>query len=482
MKLKDNHATSPAKSYFEIINLLRTLGFKYSIDKDSSILVEFSCCSFWKLSLIKKNDFFTIGLHYRTGNKYKDTDIHEVYPLVFSAILNVLGICTIRHLGEASFVSDEEVESMYIFPTQPFHDGIRLDNSEHLKSLLDLILNLYYFHENDHHIFDANPTEGSFTRDNVELESWSKKFTHLLSGENNFSLLRENPNWLFMRSYEDELFICKNKDVCSFLKKLTSTHSDKIKTLKGVSSDIVLNGSFSNTISHERYNLANCILISLGDIEDKVVIAQENHTIVISDEHFICLYGDTTINSFYKEKKLIINRQSQEATLLFLDRQFQWKIDTRKESALFEDLILELLNREPNIISVKKVAPTNQGDNGRDLICDYDMDYNCYARATTKKRVGKMIIQCKTNLSKSKKKSIGVNDVQLADTIYFYEPDGYMLVVNTQITKDLTEKLEKAKSRSNLDCTDWWNSFDIEERLRKHPDIQFRYKSIVDYA
>jgi hypothetical protein len=68
-----------------------------------------------------------------------------------------------------------------------------------------------------------------------------------------------------------------------------------------------------------------------------------------------------------------------------------------------------------------------------------------------------------------------------ADTIYDYKPNAYLLVVNSQVTRDLTEYFEKIRNRDNLHWIDWWNSFDIEERLRINPDIMSRYKSIIGY-
>ena len=159
-------------------------------------------------------------------------------------------------------------------------------------------------------------------------------------------------------------------------------------------------------------------------------------------------------------------------------------IETREDSAVFEDLVLELLNREPYIFSVKKVAPTNQSDNGRDLICEYNMRYDerRVEQGESPIQIGKMIVQCKTNLNSSKRSSIRKSDVDIANTIFDYRPDGYMLVVNTQITRDLTEMLERQKDRKEQNRILWWNSFDLEERLRKNPDILARYNDIVGYS
>ena len=91
-------------------------------------------------------------------------------------------------------------------------------------------------------------------------------------------------------------------------------------------------------------------------------------------------------------------------------------------------------------------------------------------------------IQWKTNLKHSKKSSVGISDVDTPSTIFNHRPDGYMLVVNTQITRDLTEMLERQRDRKEQNIILWWNAFDVEDRLRKYPDILARYRHIVDYA
>lgn len=195
-------------------------------------------------------------------------------------------------------------------------------------------------------------------------------------------------------------------------------------------------------------------------------------------------YTNCGLESVAEEKELIRLRQQKEISLLFGDQKFEWNIIDRQASGEFEDLILELLYREPWVFSVKKVAPTNQGDNGRDLICEYNMLHheNRVSKGAESIKLGKMIIQCKTNLKHSKTTSIGKSGVDMPSTLFDYRPDGYMLVVNTQTTRDLTEMLERQRDRKEQNAILWWNAFDVEDRLRKYPDILARYRHIVDYA
>ena len=249
-------------------------------------------------------------------------------------------------------------------------------------------------------------------------------------------------------------------------------------------SNVEVINEIRTTIPFKDEKYAKNLVAALGDTSKIEVISQENQLVFISDHHVVIKYSNCGLESVSEEKELIRLRQLKEISLLFGDQKFEWNIIDRQASGEFEDLVLELLNREPWVFSVRKVAPTNQGDNGRDLICEYNMlhNENRVSRGTESVQLGKMIVQCKTNLKHSKKSSISKSDVDMANTIFDYRPDGYMLVVNTQITRDLTEMLERQRDRKEQNTIVWWNAFDVEDRLRKNPDILARYRHLVNYA
>ena len=287
-----------------------------------------------------------------------------------------------------------------------------------------------------------------------------------------------------MRSFSERISVVKSPHIAKKLKRIYAINKDEIERLRGINSKIEIFKGLNHVIPLQHKKLAIDIFNALDDEKEIITIAQENQLVFISDAHLLFQYSDSGFSAFTQEKERIWQRQQQEIKLLFGDRKFEWKIKTREDSAVFEDLVLEILNREPYIFSVKKVAPTNQGDNGRDLICEYNMSYDerQVEKSEGSVKGGSMIVQCKTNLVSSKRSSIGKADVDVANTIFDYRPDGYMLVVNTQITRDLTEMLEKQRDRREQNRISWWNAFDVEERLRKNPDILARYRNIVDYT
>lgn len=200
----------------------------------------------------------------------------------------------------------------------------------------------------------------------------------------------------------------------------------------------------------------------------------------IGEEHIVFIKGNYNFDEFVKEKELIKQRHIRESSTLFKESSPKILISSQEDSVLFENLILDLLKRESYIFWAKKVALTNEADNGRDLICKFNLKHKNQTVKEDEIEVDykKLIVQCKTNFITSKKQSIGKSDVDIADTIFDYKPDGYMIVTNTQLTVRLTEYLETIEERENI-YIDWWNKEDIEERLIRYPELVSKYDNII---
>lgn len=464
------------------------LGFRTVTQKNGNISIFLECCPSWRISLYLMDDgtYFPL-IYFRQKRIEEVTDLHEIIPAVFAGMVKSKGHCSFRFLGEHNEWSgiEDELYGMYLFPSQPFNERIRPKYKQDLEVFFE-ILNLFFvYHLFQGDIFGCTESEEEdFSFDSPELNEWTNKITSALGNKISYvANLRKSPDWFYFRSFSEELSVCKSPHIAKLLKQLYSNNENEINCLNGVRAKIELFRNLSNAILYQHKDLAHKIFISLNDTTETIVISQENQLLFVSDLHIVLKYANSGFLGVAEEKELIWKRQQQEM-ILFGDKKIEWRIKTREDSAVFEDLVLELLNHEPYVFSVKKVAPTNQSDNGRDLICEYNMRYNerQIEKGESSIQVGNMIVQCKTNLSGSKRNSIGKSDVDIANTIFDYRPDGYMLVVNTQITRDLTEMLERHRNRKEQNRILWWNSFDLEERLRKNPDILARYKNIVGYA
>ncbi|MGP9687990.1 hypothetical protein ACT3TH_02395 [Psychrobacter sp. AOP22-C1-C5] len=467
---------------------LNPLGYKVEQRDGSDIFIS-HCCVPWVVRVIKEEDFYYPVFYFRTyfglGER---TDLHEVVPMVIVLVFRAIGKFSFRFLGQHNQFSgiEDELYGTYIFPSQPLSERIRVNSDSDLVSFQSILIGLIIIKNNIGDFLDIDEVgEQSYGWDGDEFINWVDKIQSIIGKDKGCTYNeRVNPTWYYFRSFESGVSVVKSKTLPVEIKTLYLKNKTETKIIDGVSASLYITKDLRNCLDNKRLDLAKKIINILEGKIEVIVIPNENISFVLGNQHIVSVTNDGGISAFLDQKEKVMLRNTRENEILFSDRRMKWTILTRKDSALFEDLILELLSREPYIISAKKVAPTNQGDNGRDIICDYNKAYT-KSRVSEKHssiEIGKLIVQCKTNLNDSNKKSIGKSDVGIADTIYDYAPDGYLLVVNSQATRDLTEYLEKIRERGHLHWIEWWNSFDIEERLRMNPDIMSRYKDLIYYS
>ncbi|EOU9523362.1 hypothetical protein ACOJCI_003841 [Cronobacter turicensis] len=471
----------------DFLERIKSLDYNVSINEKGNIFITLDCCPQWTFGLLNNHpDKYFPYFYYRERRVEEVTDLHEIIPSVLAAITKSYGKSSFRFLQEENDFSgvEDELYAMYWFPGQPLNEQIRKNKEQDFECLFEILKDLYTFHKYQGDFLGLCAIAyHDYSQDSAKLNVWVNRIRSFIGNHESYvANKRVNPNWFYFRSITSGVSVTYSPHVAQRLKTLASSISE-VTFVDGVGARIEIVNDIQTSISYEKEKFVKQLLKRLDDNSDLKVITQENQLVFISDSHIVFTYGDHGVGSVYLEKQKILQRQHREISILFGDLKFRWNIKDRQSSAEFEDLILELLDREPWVLSVKKVAPTNQGDNGRDLICEYNMRYNeqGMTKGEDSFNVGKMIIQCKTKLKETKKKSIGISDVDVANTIFHHRPDGYMLIVNTQITYDLTEMLERQKDRKEQDTILWWNGCDVESRLRKHPDILARYRHIVDY-
>lgn len=471
----------------ELEKSLKPIGYKIEEKEDAKLAIWHECMP-WTINLIKEDEFYYPIFYYRTyfglGER---TDLHEIMPMVAMLFFRISGKFSFRFLGQHNEWSDieDELYGTYIFPSQPMSERIRISSKDDLEEFISILLGFVLLQNKAVELFGIDEGgEQDYGWKGEELNNWVKNVKNAIGDDVTCTYNeRKNPTWYYFRSFSTGVSVVKSEALAQAIRLLNEQYKEKHKTLDGVSGKLFISGDLKNCVDNDNYKLANKIITTLEGETPTLVIPHENIVYVLGREHIVAKVNNGGINAFLDQKGKVLERNAMENQILFADKRIKWNILTRTESALFEDLTLELLSREPYIISAKKVAPTHQGDNGRDIICEYNATYKelRVGRQQSSLEIGKLIVQCKTNLEGSKKQSIGKSDVDIADTVYDYQPDAYLLVVNTQITRDLTEYLEKIRDRDKLHWLEWWNSFDIEERLRMNPDIMSRYRSIVAY-
>lgn len=282
------------------------------------------------------------------------------------------------------------------------------------------------------------------------------------------------PNWQYYKNFDEGVSVIKSHELASLLNDLVKLNIDDDIFVNGIEGELVFNDELSNIIKYDVKRRANSILKSLCDSNSEApkCYPLENLIVISGKEHVLFLESISDKYEFRKDKERLKKRQEKENRLLFPIYNFEWsdKIDPE----LFESLIKDILERESNVIRVRKVAPLNQPDGGRDIIIEKRQAVDFDSKGNNPFVVKKIIVQCKAY-----KKNVGkgsVNDI--LDTIDYYDYDGYLLVVSSQLTTPLTDRLDKLRTRRGLDI-DWWNRNEIEDRLNVHRDLLKKYSDIV---
>ncbi|WP_263833626.1 restriction endonuclease [Sulfurospirillum oryzae] len=452
-------------SFIELKHLYSYLDSLYDISDDREF--------------INKNEY-CISLKYifrswhAKGNR---TDLNVISSIITCVFLRVW-LNSSFHMTEISHpVIEDELYGVELIPSQPFHCVLNIENKTHFKFLENLIVNFFILNQSFYFFTGCllNISD-EISYSNEILDEWLK----LINKNKNIFYScnsRTNPKWLF---YKDGKYsIIKSKELVTSLQIILKEYN--IVIIEGINGLLFVGDNINNIIYHKEYKKALSLLHRLEEKhEHSTIVALDNFSILLGIENIVIFKNDGSLKNFLEEKELLKERHNNETKLLFSEYEISIKIDSQEDTEEFENLILDLLKKEKYIYWARKVSPTNQPDNGRDILCKFNPIYNSehFIQDSPTLKYEKMIVQCKTIFRKSKKQSIGKTDVDVADTIFEYKPKGYMLVTNTQITARLTEYLETIATREGI-YIDWWNKEDIEERIMQYPELIQKYNNIL---
>lgn len=311
---------------------------------------------------------------------------------------------------------------------------------------------------------------------NVDEEEYEIKMKNIFGEDFNSSacnyIKRKNEDWEWV--YNDAIGISSinfKKEICN--KLLSIILDEEIDRISGINRDIICYKSKIYAIDKEKFEYAKKILRYYGE-NRYTIIAIRNKFFVISEHNIISISDECGFSKVMDEKKLIRERRRLENKILFGgELSFEW--NDKIDGGRFEDLIRDMLSKEMYISRIRKAGPTNQPDNGLDLIIEY-IDFNNQKCNEGEKpfQIKKIIGQCKAY-----KGTVGKGDVtDIRDTLDYYDAQGYWLFVSSQISVHLSEYLQKLRDK-DIYLIDWWNRAEIEEVLRNYPEIIESYKDVI---
>lgn len=449
------------------------------VDENSRILPAFQ--------VIDEQDVF-VYLSARTTSWDFDgerTDINDALSFFVAVILRTLDIsCALWDIPNPFSGISSELYGRYITISQPFNSNYRLDN-QGIEQLKILLFGVRLFESNIGHLleWDANidqVCDSAYGWQDRATKAWARKVAQA-TGESlrshkiqyNF---RKNPCWLYYRTITKNIAVYRSPGFATRVRDLIKT-SSSIRTTQAVNATAYFSGFSRNIVPNASSHIVQGVL---GKLEPKTPLSPlflpiETHFLAIGTEHLISVRCDCGLKAFEEEREHVRARRRVEEDIFFPGMTLTWsaKIDDRR----FELLIRDLLAVEPGIRWVRKVGQTREGDEGRDLICEWITPPSPGEPVEDRRppvATRRVIVQCKAST-----KTVGKSMVQdIYDTTRHHSCNGYLLVVSSQLSVPLTRFLEGLRNRSEI-WTDWWTRSELEDRLRDRPEILARYPDIT---
>ena len=306
---------------------------------------------------------------------------------------------------------------------------------------------------------------------------WKLGHIHELTNE------RRHPDWLFYRRNDYGITAFHLRfNVLSLL----ATGQPRLEetVLDGGDSYLVKSGSLENTIDKTTFAKLSKLLKAYGVNVNALTSLQQDSVLVLPTEsHLICAVGNGLIairteggfRSFQHAKFLLSQRHQKEAAILHSSCRFHWR--KRLDDERYEQLALDLLNRESGVRWVRRVGASRASDGGRDLIAEWLMPPEPWEAATEKQALihRRIVVQCKAYTNAISRADIG----DAVGTVDLHDADGYLLIAHPRVTPAAIDYLTKVPPKRKI-WADWWTQGEVEERLRRNLDISSRYPDLVE--
>lgn len=412
------------------------------------------------------------------------TDIHDSVSVLLS------GWCKINN-GFASALYDVthpvmpelssfEVYARYIVPSQIPQEYIDLTGKDTLSLYRHLIMEVWMFEKTFWNMFGGCPCAACKKALNLKYEFKNKlgkrlqtKIDQIFDEVEDYNLKdRQFPTWKYYRNFNKGISIIYSETISKFLRSLSSSKEN----IESVNGELLVEGFLRHFVPEKIKNDTHRIFKVLEHSQRKEInyLVLENKIIAIGDRYSLVFDADSGLQSFKTERDILKNRHNKEYHLLFKPSEINWA--TKIDDSDFEDLIAELLRREPNVSHVRKVSHTNESDGKKDLIIDLKVLPNNYQKLPEEINpysIIKVIVQCKAY-----QKAVSKSDVtDIRDTIEDYNYNGFLLVVSSYTTRNLTEHLDKLRNKNQF-WIDWWTKQEIEEKLKLHEDLLFKFPRV----
>lgn len=413
------------------------------------------------------------------------SDYHDLISLLWAAHLRGWNEASVRLIDIPHPAVPGELWGRYVFfEKQPPASYISLEepNYELIERLLLLSSMVGWQFSLLYRACRGDPE----LEDCVSGEHWAREVAKSLKWKVNhrdgLSNERRHPNWCFFRRNDYGVTAFRfQTDVLSLLAAQPPRERDII--LEGHGNFLVKTGALKNVVDKvvldrvrkllRVYGVTAEPLGSLLQPNALLLLPTESHLICVTEKGILAVENEGGLRAFHDAESLLRQRHQKEATVLHSSNLFQWS--NRVDDERFENLVLDLLNREPGVRWVRRVGASRASDGERDLIAEWQLPPAPWESATKVEALvrRRVVVQCKAYAGSINRSKVG----DVTGTVDLHNANGYLLVAFPRITPPLVDYLTKVPAKRNV-WADWWTQPEIEERLRSNVDIVSRYPDL----
>ena len=413
-------------------------------------------------------------------------DIHDVLSLIWGAVLRAFGIASVRLVDEAHIAVPGEIGARHVLLHQsPWEitESSLVTARESLNAWTALAFHLLDdVFEWDRRAALTRPDLAMVRRQKYPI--WADRIIRYLRNPTDATVTRRTfPRWVYFSSQDRGITVVR----------LSITRVSSLRAIlrpfvpegaNGEESYALFANGIPNAIPYKLIKRARKILLLTDEkCSGAIMLPLDSHCLFIGDRTIVALRGECGRDRFEEEREKMIARRSRENRVFMAEATIEWRTPLRADD--LEDLCLDLIKREPGVFRAKAVGTMNDRDGGRDVLIDWKVpiahavrndsvgSHDAMAQEGKRTRVIRVIAQVK-----SRSRTVGKRDVQdIRDTLEHHQAEGFLLIAHPRISAALVDHLDKLGKTKVY--TSWWETRDIEERLRRHPDIAKRYPRLV---
>lgn len=416
------------------------------------------------------------------------SDVHDVLSLVWGAVLRAFGLASPWLIDEPHVIIRSELGARHLFLRQcpwDVSDEARFEAAQKAMNAWSAL----GFHLLD----DVFTWSRGRDKTGVDVATvhqsvaplWADKIIRYLRNPSDITVSRRTfPLWIYLASPDRGVTIVRMAKIrLLYLKVILMPFV--ATSARGEESLAIFANGISNAVPYKLIKKARKIMELVDDgQQDVIILPLDSHCLFIADRTIVALRENCGREIFQREREFLVKRRRMEDRVFFADSTVEWL--TPLNPGEFEDLCVELLRREPGVLRAKPVGSANDRDGGRDILVDWkipvrhpetdgdiaDAEAQPIRPGATQSR--RVIAQVK-----SRSRTLGKKDVRdVRDTLEHYGADAYFLIAYPSASTALVDYLDGLRGRTAFG-TEWWEARDIEDRLRRHPDIAKRYPSLV---